>query len=139
MINMIGLRQLDSRNPIARVMTRPRRAVTQKHGGIAKGLLTRAFTWSGRRESNSHDQLGRNLRAHPSRFGRACRFDLVAPRGTVSGSDLGPAKGPACHWCSIFMRSEAGPGMGLGGPRSTPGDVVTRLVRERRDGRGNRT
>jgi hypothetical protein len=35
------------RNPMARVMARPRRAVTQKHGGIAKGLLTRAFTWSG--------------------------------------------------------------------------------------------
>jgi hypothetical protein len=34
-------------NPMARVMARPRRAVTQKHGGIAKGLLTRAFTWSG--------------------------------------------------------------------------------------------
>jgi len=26
---------------------RPRRAVTRKHGGIAKGPLTRAFTWSG--------------------------------------------------------------------------------------------
>jgi hypothetical protein len=46
MINMIGLRQLHSRSPMARVMARPR-AVTQKHGGIAKGLLTRAFTWSG--------------------------------------------------------------------------------------------
>jgi hypothetical protein len=35
------------RNPMARVMARPRRAVTRKHGGIAKGPLTRAFTWSG--------------------------------------------------------------------------------------------
>ena len=31
------------RNPMARVMARPRRAVTQKHGGTAKGPLTRAF------------------------------------------------------------------------------------------------
>jgi hypothetical protein len=35
------------RNPMARVMARPRRAVTLKHGGFAKGLLTRAFTSSG--------------------------------------------------------------------------------------------
>jgi hypothetical protein len=51
--------------------------------------------WRARRESNSRDQLGRNLRAHPSRLGCARRFDLVAPRGTVIGSGLGPAKGPA--------------------------------------------
>jgi hypothetical protein len=35
------------RQPMARVMARPRRAVTRKHGGIAKGPLTRAFTRSG--------------------------------------------------------------------------------------------
>jgi hypothetical protein len=29
--------------PMARVMARPRRAVTQKHGGTAKGPLTMAF------------------------------------------------------------------------------------------------
>jgi hypothetical protein len=44
---------------------------------------------------DSHDQLGRIPRAHPSRLGCARRFDLLAPRGTVIGSGLGPAKGPA--------------------------------------------
>jgi hypothetical protein len=47
--------------------------------------------WSGRRESNSH-QLGRNLRACSSRLGCAFWSDLLAPRGTIIDSGLGPRR-----------------------------------------------
>ena len=50
---------------------------------------------------DSHDQLGKNLRACSSQLGCACWSDLLAPRGTIIDSGLGPAKGPACDCCSI--------------------------------------
>jgi hypothetical protein len=52
--------------------------------------------------TSRHDQLGRNPHAYPSRPGCACWSDLLAPRGTIIDSGLGPAKGPACDCCSIW-------------------------------------
>jgi hypothetical protein len=45
---------------------------------------------------------------HPSRLGRACWSDLLAPRGTVIGSGLGPAKGPACGLLFDLLSSCSG-------------------------------
>ena len=39
---------------------------------------------------SSHDQHGRNLRAYLSRLKCACWSDLLAPRGTIIDSGLGP-------------------------------------------------
>jgi hypothetical protein len=73
--------------------------------------LSRETTVGGRDQQqklNSHDQLGRNPRAHPSRLGCARWSDLFAPRGSLIDSGLGPAKGPACDCCSILLRVRPG-------------------------------
>jgi hypothetical protein len=60
---------------------------------------------------DSHDQLGKNLRACSSRLGCAFWSDLLAPRGTIIDSGLGPAKsvGELCAqaWTGAAAETQA--------------------------------
>jgi hypothetical protein len=58
----------------------------------------------------------RNQRACLSRLGCAFWSDLLAPRGTVIDSGLGPAKGPACDRvgpCAVDVAQMAAAAMAL--------------------------
>jgi integrase len=64
---------------------------------MGHGSMRAAFIY----QHATSKRAGEIAAAIDARIGRARRFDLLAPRGTVIGSGIGPAKGPACGCCAV--------------------------------------